>query len=152
MRALTDMRIGFTGTQRGMTAKQKTKVRDLFIMLDASEFHHGDCIGADADAHEIFRGCRKQKVILHPPTNQSKRAFCKADVTLMAYPYLFRNQEIVINSDVLIATPGEVEEQMRSGTWSTVRFARKQKRPIYIVFPDGRVQHEPDPMGDPAFR
>jgi len=39
----------------------------------------------------------------------------------------------------MIATPGEVDEQLRSGTWSTVRFARKQGKPVHVILPDGRV-------------
>lgn len=145
------MRTGFTGTQRGMTAKQKTATRHLLAGMNPCEFHHGDCIGADADAHELFRELKRGKVIIHPPTNSSKRALCKGNVILAPLPYLDRNKEIVINSDVLIACPGEFEEQLRSGTWSTVRFARKQMRPIFIVFPDGTVKSEEDPMNDPMF-
>lgn len=133
-----------------MTPRQKTVVRDLFVLLNPSEFHHGDCVGADAQAHEIFRACRKQKIILHPPIVTWKRAYCKADVSLAPLSYLDRNKEIVINSDVLIATPGEDQEQLRSGTWSTVRFARKQHRPIYLVLPDGKVKEE-NTVNDPCF-
>lgn len=145
------MRTGFTGTQRGMTAQQKVAVKRLFLTTKPCEFHHGDCIGADADAHSIFRQLRCGKVILHPPVYASKRAFCKADVSLSPLPYLDRNKEIVINTDILIATPGETEEQLRSGTWSTIRFARKKGHPICIVFPDGTVKRELDPMADPMF-
>jgi hypothetical protein len=57
----------------------------------------------------------------------------------MAKPYLSRNKDIVLETELLIATPGEEEEQIRSGTWSTVRYARSLKRMINIVLPDGRV-------------
>lgn len=140
------MRLGFTGTQRGMTAKQKKAFTNLILQKSPAEFHHGDCIGADEIAHIIFRESCNGKIILHPPSKQGKRAFCEADVSLTPLPYLDRNKEIVINSDELIAAPGEFEEQLRSGTWSTVRFARKQGHPIHIILPDGTVQFEPDPM------
>jgi len=145
------MRVGFTGTQRGMTEKQKNKVRDLFILLAATEFHHGDCIGADAHAHDIFKCCRKQRIVLHPPTIPDKRAFCSAHHSLPPLPYLDRNKEIVLSTDLLIATPGEPDEQLRSGTWSTIRFARKQGRPLYIVLPDGSTREE-NTANDPAFQ
>jgi len=49
------MKVGFTGTQAGLTPKQKLELRSLLMDYrdDITEFHHGDCIGADADAHEI---------------------------------------------------------------------------------------------------
>lgn len=147
------MILGFTGTQRGMTEKQKNKVRDLFILLDVAELHHGDCIGADANAHDIFKCCRKQRIVLHPPSNPEKRAFCSGNASMPPLPYLDRNKNIVMATEALIATPGETEEQLRSGTWSTVRFARKLGRPIYLVLPDGSVKEENViTMDDPAFQ
>ena len=40
---------------------------------------------------------------------------------------------------MMIAAPSEAEEQRRSGTWSTVRFARKQGKPVFVISPDGTV-------------
>jgi hypothetical protein len=39
----------------------------------------------------------------------------------------------------LIAAPAEPEEQLLSGTWSTVRFARKLGKPVFLILPDGTV-------------
>jgi bifunctional non-homologous end joining protein LigD len=36
--------------------------------------------------------------------------------------------------------PAEPEEQLRSGTWSTVRFAKKQGKPVFLILPDGTVK------------
>jgi len=76
----------------------------------------------------------------HPPINPAKRAFCsltKGDLVWPQYEYLVRNQHIVNQADVLIATPGEFKEQRRSGTWSTVRKARAKGITVHIVTPDG---------------
>jgi outer membrane protein insertion porin family len=54
---------------------------------------------------------------------------------------LDRNRAIVDSCDVLIACPKGPEEQ-RSGTWATVRYARKQKKRIVIIWPDGEVTEE----------
>jgi hypothetical protein len=132
--------IGFTGTQKGMTEAQKKTLRGL---LDggAGELHHGDCIGADAEAHDIADECG-YAIILHPPTNYSKRAWCEAPKHMMRpeKPYLDRNRDIVRETASLIAAPAEPEEQLRSGTWSTVRFARKAGKPVFVILPDGTVQ------------
>ena len=50
-------------------------------------------------------------------------------------PYLERNKEIVASSNLLIACPVGDKEELRSGTWSTVRFARKICTELVIVYP-----------------
>ncbi len=102
--------------------------------------HHGDCIIADNVAHRIAKAL-SWRVEIHPPDNPTKRAFCKhADLIHPEKPYLERNRDIVDASEALIATPAENAELARSGTWSTVRYARKKAIPVYIVFPDGSVR------------
>jgi len=131
--------IGFTGTRQGMTEAQKPVLRAL---LDggAGEFHHGDCVGADSEAHNIAVECG-YSIILHPRTNHSERAWCEVPRLgkRPEKPYLERNKDIVRETASLIATPAEPEEQLRSGTWSTVRFARKQGKPVFLILPDGSV-------------
>jgi hypothetical protein len=131
--------IGFTGARQGMTEAQKSALGDL---LDggAGEFHHGDCIGADSQAHDIADECG-YSIILHPPTNSSQRAWREVPKHMERpeKPYLDRNKDIVRETASLIAAPAEPEEQLRSGTWSTVRFARKQGKPVFVILPDGSV-------------
>jgi hypothetical protein len=95
---------------------------------------HGDCIGVDEQAHYIAVELG-YKIIIHPPENPIKRAFCKDSITLAPLPYLDRNKQIVNNSDIIIAVPKENSQVLRSGTWSTVRFAQKQGKRIYIIYP-----------------
>ena len=71
------MRIGFTGTQRGMTIRQRTELAILLRNV-SGEFHHGDCIGADAEAHEIARRS-SFTLIGHPPDLSTKRAYTVCD-------------------------------------------------------------------------
>lgn len=137
--------VGFTGTQAGMTHAQGMGVRHVLAFLIDGEIdaHHGDCIGADADFHKICRDTPKVVWITgHPPTNPVKRAWCQFDSEWPALPYLARNGRIVAATDVLIATPREYEEQLKSGTWSTVRKARVAKKPIHLVYPDGSIVTE----------
>ena len=136
------MKVGFTGTQRGMTDMQTSALRSLLRATDG-EFHHGDCIGADDQAHDVAVALGLIPVI-HPPINSAKRAWNTAHQGRICEPkkYLARNKDIVRETEMLIAAPGEDNEQLRSGTWSTVRFARKLGRAIWVIFPDGRTVSE----------
>lgn len=133
------MIVGFTGTQNGMTALQKVKVKYLLIDLKATVLHHGDCVGADTDAHSIAKELNI-KIHLHPPINPSKRSFCKADNSEQEKEYLERNHDIVDCSDVLIAIPKGFQEELRSGTWATIRYAKKTGKEVYIILPNGELK------------
>lgn len=131
------MKVGFTGTQRGMTEEQKQEFRNFISCNTVEEFHHGDCIGADKDAHDIAISLGIS-IVIHPPLNPVKRAFCSGAIRVLdKKPYLDRNKEIVRDTDILMATPGEVEEQLRSGTWSTIRFASRQNKALFVIGPFG---------------
>lgn len=56
--------------------------------------------------------------------------------------YLGRNQQIVNDSDVLVATPKTEIEESRSGTWATIRWAIKKSKPVILVLPDGVTKGE----------
>jgi predicted Rossmann fold nucleotide-binding protein DprA/Smf involved in DNA uptake len=77
----------------------------------------------------------------HPGPDGPARAYCEAEEVRPQRPYLDRNRDIVAASDVLIACP-KGPEQRRSGTWSTVRYARQARLPILIVWPDGEVSDD----------
>jgi hypothetical protein len=137
------MNAGFTGNQKGWTPAQDAAVWVLMRRLrekGVEWLHHGDCVGSDELAHTIWKHL-DGKVHLHPPDIRKKRAFCKADLESAPRPYLVRNAEIVADTNILLATPSGPETR-RSGTWSTVRMARKAKRPIFIVWPNGTVTRE----------
>lgn len=138
------MQIGFTGTQQGMTEEQKAAVDSLLDALCPSggRVHHGDCIGADAQFHELARARRSLRIEVHPPRQSGKRAYCKGDVKWPAHDYRKRNQHIVNVCDVLIAAPRLDYEEQRSGTWMTVRMARRADKPVIIVYPDGHFTVE----------
>jgi hypothetical protein len=130
--------IGFTGTQSGMTLAQKIMVAKQIAALHPVEVHHGDCIGADSDFHKI---CEKQDkyIHIHPPINNSKRAFCDGHLVHEPREYLDRNHDIVDESYILIATPSGPEKQ-RSGTWATIRYAKKKGIMVIVVYPDGNIE------------
>lgn len=140
------MRIGFTGTKQGMSEKQittLTKIMRDFTLLPQSltnVFRHGDCVGADAEAHSIVKTHTNFTTIAYPAIIKSElRAFCKADTIYPPAQPLERNKVIIANSNLLIATPKEFHEVIRSGTWFTLRQARKVKVPFVIIWPCGGI-------------
>ena len=119
------MKIGFTGSRGGLSPDQTYKIVEVLSNCNPSEVHHGDCVGADEQFHNICRDLNIP-IIIHPPTNESKRAFCEGGSLQKAkFSYLKRNQNIVDCCDLLIACPETATEKLRSGTWSTIRYARK---------------------------
>lgn len=143
-------KVGFTGTRQGMSDQQL----DAFVRLvranfmsEMSEFHHGDCVGSDAQAHEIvatmLRGRGEGYVYIHPPTESKYRALCNSQprIILQPKPYLERDRDIVDACDILIATPKEqppipTGKGLRGGTWYTIRYARKVGKLHYIIYPE----------------
>jgi hypothetical protein len=132
------MKIGMTGNRYSMSTVAEKVLRHILVELKVTEGHHGDCVGADLAFHNVLDELGLQSVI-HPPTNKSNRAFCNGTTILPTKSYLDRNKDIVDDSQIMIAFPNSEEEQIRSGTWSTIRYARKKKRKIFIVFPNGKV-------------
>ena len=167
---IDELIIGFTGTQKGITENQQ-KAFDWLMPYSVprwKEFHHGDCIGADKEANDLVesrwekfhtkrRGPHYEvqlwsdyiedesrtpyKIVIHPPRNRTKRAFCQPKGGLILPPkdYIPRNHDIVDVSNVLIAIPEGIEV-MRSGTWATVRYARKKKIKCLVIYPNGYVE------------
>lgn len=124
--------IGFTGSQSGMSLRQLQALLAIASSFAPHEFHHGDCIGADAEAHDLFTEFGWLTVI-HPPDEPRKRAFKNGDKVLAADGYLVRNHSIVDSCALLIAAPSTHEEVLRSGTWATVRYARRQAKPTIVL-------------------
>ena len=129
------MNIGFTGSQEGMTSRQKMGLRLILFYFPNIQFRHGDCVGADEEAHKIAREAEVKQIVIYPPDSIEKRAFCEAKEIAEPMPYLKRNKRIVDFSSVLVACPRSSKEEQRSGTWATIRYARNQDMPIFILEP-----------------
>jgi len=131
--------IGFSGTRKGMSFKQKSDFGDWLMENHemVTEFHHGMCIGADTEAHEIVRlGFANIKIHGHPgfPEDHATRGVKDADVDIL-HPILApltRNLEIVHGTRLMFFAPTFPEKQ-RSGTWATLRFCRRKKLPIVVL-------------------
>lgn len=137
------LRLGFTGSHLGMIQAQAMKVLGLLSNTKWKEFHHGDCVGADAETHDMIRKIKRNITIIgHPPDDPKARAFKRCDMTHPVKPYLVRNHDIVDATDLLIGAPGSFLHVMRSGTWATLRYAAKQQRPLIIITPRGSMLTE----------
>lgn len=134
--------VGFTGTRAGMTPVQIERVAALLRSMKGHGWlHHGDCVGSDAEAHDLAVKCGL-KTAIHPPLVAQARAFRAGDVIHPPLDYLVRNRMIVNATRGLLATPGGMREEQRSGTWSAIRYARMMRKPRVIVYPDGKVVNE----------
>jgi hypothetical protein len=153
------LRIGVTGQREQLTATQiqllwKTLTRINLRAENAGELvtlHHGDCSGADNTANTLATVLRWKRES-HPATGLPEKysAQCDVDIRHDPKPPLDRNQDIVAAAEELIALPLKSEtEATRSGTWATVRRARKKRIVITLIYPDGRIVRE-EPIREPA--
>lgn len=129
--------VGFTGTQMGLQPHQLLGVEMAlynFYTWGINVFLHGDCIGADAEATALAAKIG-YKIHAFPSNIEYKRAFTIADVIEEPDEPLARNHKIVDHCNILIAAPFQRIEVMNSGTWSTIRYARKLDKRIEIVYP-----------------
>ena len=138
------MKIGFTGTRRGMTVKQVEEVTSLIMKYKPDEVHHGVCIGADETFHAAVRTVAKTvskpiRIEGHPSNlGNELRAKVQCDFMYPPEDPLVRNKAIVAAVDLMIATPKEAEERTgrgSGGTWATVREARRQGVKLLIIKP-----------------
>jgi hypothetical protein len=132
------MNLGFTGTREGMSQRQKLALGELLdgrYSMNIGDFHHGDCQGADTQAHLIAKS-RGWNIIIHPPDQTYARAYNTGFSSIrMPMPFLARNHNIVDECSALIAAPRTEKEELRSGTWATIRYAWKQGKTVVILNP-----------------
>lgn len=133
---------GFTGTRSGMTPDQAKTIRGILVENEVMIVNHGDCVGADAQFDDIARSLGIVRR-LYPSNLESMRAHCESrGASLVTYPAppLVRNEWILRASEALIAAPKEYHEQLRSGTWSTIRKASKMRLRVLLVYPNGSIR------------
>ena len=135
--------VGFTGTRQGMSDHQKETLRRAMeaATMDGIEniLHHGDCKGADAEAHAIAVDLGWD-IIIHPPIKRIMRAYCgDGAIILPPMNYLDRDREIARVSNFIFAAPKSDTEESRSGTWYTVRYARSIGKRVILIKREDQV-------------
>lgn len=132
--------IGFTGSRHGMTPEQRKAIEMMLIHYRPFALHHGDCLGADAEVHEIALHLRIPRIVIWPPLKSTLRAHCTGDQFVTVKPpmsYLPRDRKIADSTTMLFATPRTTTPIEGSGTWYTVRYAAAQGRPVLVIYPNG---------------
>lgn len=129
------MIVGFTVTREGMDKGQVHQLLEHLAILYSQppvglfarhEFHHGDAIGADSQAHDLVRKhFPNVHIEIHPCDLMSQRAYKQGDRTHEPLPPLKRNRNIVRACSLLLVAPVTNIEETGSGTWSTKRYAEK---------------------------
>lgn len=119
-----NIKLGFTGTRHGMTQRQTqqlTLVLSLLNECDEKEFHYGTHesvrLVADEQAAEIAK-IHGFKTVPHHALRGEE---------------LDRDTRQVQASDVIVAAPSSDSEQVRSGTWATIRRARKSGKAVIML-------------------
>jgi hypothetical protein len=129
------LKVAFTGTQFGMTLYQRSILGPVLLGLEKFQFHHGGAAGADTEAHGIAydAGCRDLHVWLPIGKTWAPMPFTTIHHTGLGA--LRRNHFTIYGADLLIATPRQAREIRRSGTWATVRAARKAGIETKVLVP-----------------
>jgi hypothetical protein len=106
-----------------------------------THFLSGGAHGVDAAAGKIVLLTRTTKANPHPLTwvLPFDRMYDRDTVTQYRAPrievpgtYMARNDRLIAEADVLLAFPPTPHEITRSGTWATVRRARRKGIPVHL--------------------
>lgn len=139
------MILGFTGTRK-LTIEQFTALKQFLRELHRDPIEkvvHGDCVGADSLFDQLVCGHTPWVRELFPSDVPGLRAnshLYSPERIVRVHPPappLVRNAAVVRESDYMIACPSGRVEELRSGTWATIRLARKHGKHPRIFWPDG---------------
>jgi hypothetical protein len=151
-RTADELHYGVTGTREGLTSAQRSAVREymagflkIVLPYHSLVFHHGGCVGADRHVHNVVREVwgKVARIVVHPASDQPETLcdWTDADELREPAPSLVRNRNIVdaIAGGSLYACPKLMREELRSGTWATIRASTKLRKGSVLFWPDGTV-------------
>ncbi len=127
---------GVTGTRK-IAPEQNIIVRKAIEELDDIDtLITGGAYGVDTQAayagYLYHRNCHR---LIYIPKGKwhNPVTYEYGEVFPVAGGYMARNQAIADDCDILLAFPQTADEQWRSGTWATVRKARKANKEVIIL-------------------
>lgn len=139
---------GLTATRAGLTGYQKTNLNVAFHWLSGNpktanfKLLNGCAIGGDEEASLLLPSWRCVGFpARHKDSSEKARRHC-GELRAEAPP-LTRNGHILAESHTLFGCPQGEAEELRSGTWATVRAARRMDLPLVLFLPSGQVRFEP---------
>jgi predicted Rossmann fold nucleotide-binding protein DprA/Smf involved in DNA uptake len=129
------MILGFTGTrtESDISVERKTQILRFLIdnKNDIKYIVHGGAEGLDTFIHEV---CDKLDI---PKFVRPAYVKCRLPgIYQQAVPKepLERNKDIVNECDMLLAVPRNPDkEELRSGTWHTIRYAKSLNKKIHFI-------------------
>lgn len=144
------MILGFTGTRSGPRPDQTQAIYDFMARLKPRRFVHGGAAGCDMIAHGIAERLHIPVIEIHPSIDHYPAvAGITAGVNVIIFPPLpplERNRVIVRRVWGMLACPRTDAEEAGTGTWYTVRQARKLGCPVYLIRADGTIVRDIDPV------
>jgi predicted Rossmann fold nucleotide-binding protein DprA/Smf involved in DNA uptake len=137
------LRYSFTGPARADGTWGTRKIRAALMELPLEhnmEFTTGGAFGVDTIAYFEAIGMypdAKHRVCVpdgEPYNSVISGHALEYDHEVIYVPggYMKRNDELVAQCDVLLAFPRSAEEELRSGTWATIRRARKAGKEVRL--------------------
>ena len=151
------MRAAFCGTQEGMTKWQEAQLAKTFKFFNVKELVYRDYQGSDMKAVMVALDCGIQNFHIYPTNDSKKRGYSFPDskelYKWLEYNAVFYKLEprqapmkagdsIVLDSEMLIATPKEFTNSMRSATWGIIRKAWHIKREVITIPPVEREDED----------
>ena len=136
------MILGFTGTRLGTRPAQTAAIHWFMHRLRPSRLVHGGASGADMVAHGIAESLGIPVIWIYPGDTRSSAVWAGMRAGIEIYPPLpplERNRVMVKQIHGLLACPKSDTEELRSGTWSTVRYARAAGVPVYLIRANGKI-------------
>lgn len=149
----TEVRYGISGSRSRLNARQRALVLAVLAGLAPGvEYTSGGCAGIDAFAGRWLADWRpqaRQRVVVPADRHHVDPWWVepehagKVEVVEMSPGTSFRdrNKVVLSHSDMLVAFPAWPEgdaRSRRSGTWMTVRIARRQQIPVVVNVLNGK--------------
>lgn len=140
------MRVGVTGTRNGMTEAQKVAFTKTIQSFDPVWFGHGDCVGVDDQAATIVHGLFGDDCVIarFPPMGDDSDPLRANNPHFheehVKQNHFARNRSIVDASELVIVIPMQYTPQGQGGTWYTYDYARKKRKKVWVIWPNGATE------------